>query len=151
MSSTIHVYVVERRDFDSHEFDAKETKEVISIHANIKSANAAAEDHMTEEAETADEEFGEEPEVSKNRDGGYEGFFATRSDERDHFEISVRKFRLDGDFPTQQAPKRTQAVAGLIPSAAHNAPPAKKQKQVEENDDDDAEDNEEGEGSEDEE
>ncbi|KAK5730516.1 hypothetical protein LTR15_000453 [Elasticomyces elasticus] len=122
-----HIYVVEQRDYDHHEDDAKVETYVDRAYATVKAANEAARMDMEEVMEGALDPD-EEPEESTNADGGLELVCLPRTDDRDHVEISVRKIQFHGILAAEMAGIDAQHKLHALELAHSGGPASKKQK-----------------------
>ncbi|KAK3644230.1 hypothetical protein LTR56_009767 [Elasticomyces elasticus] len=122
-----HIYLVEQRDYDHHEDDAKVETYVNRAYATVKAANEAARMDMEEVMEGALDPD-EEPEESTNADGGLELVCFPRTDDRDHVEISVRKINFYGILAAEMAGIDAQHKLHALELAQSSGPASKKQK-----------------------
>ncbi|KAK5729893.1 hypothetical protein LTR17_011532 [Elasticomyces elasticus] len=124
-----HIYVVEQRDYDHHEDDAKVETLVNRAYATVKAANEAARMDMAEVMEGALDPD-EEPEESTNTDGGLEL-------------ISVRKINFYGILAAEMEGIAAKHKLYALESAQSGGPASKKQKRGVEVDEEEVEDDEE--------
>ncbi|KAK3660817.1 hypothetical protein LTR56_000575 [Elasticomyces elasticus] len=137
-----HIFVVEQRDYDHHEDDAKVETYVNRAYATVKAANEAARMDMEEVMEGALDPD-EEPEESTNADGGLELVCFPRTDDRDHVEISVRKIQFHGILAAEMEGIAAKHKLYALESAQSGGPASKKQKRGVEVDEEEVEDDDE--------
>lgn len=94
---------MQRTDSDHHTNDAKRTLKIVEVHASLESANTAAESHFAKESKKAVDQPDLETDVSKDKDGGFQGTCWTRENKRDHFDVVIKKMELKGSAATGTA------------------------------------------------